>query len=46
MRAVLGCRAVPEHTDERAQDAVVRGPVEALEIRVVTGPVLLTLDLA
>src|SRR5438270_9428723 len=44
MRAVLGCRAVAEHADERAQDAVVRGPVEALEIRVVTGPVLPTLD--
>ena len=46
MRAVLGSRAVAEHPDQGAEDAAVRGPVEALEIRVVTGPVLLTLDLA
>ena len=32
MRAVLGRRAVAEHPDEGAEDAAVRGPVEALEI--------------
>lgn len=46
MRAVLGSGSIAEDTDERAEDAVVRGPVEALEIRLVTGPVLLAFDLA
>ena len=46
MRAVLGGRAVAQHPDQGAQDAVVRGPVEALEIGLVTRPVLLAFDLA
>ncbi len=46
MRAVLGGGTIAQDTDERAQDAVVRGPIEALEIRLVTGPVLLAFDLA
>ncbi len=46
MRAVLGGGAIAQDTDERAEDAVVRGPVEALEIRLVTRPVLLAFDLA
>jgi len=46
VRAVLGCGAIAQDTYQRAEDAVVRGPVEALEIRLVTGPVLLAFDLA
>jgi len=45
MRAVLGRRAVAEHPDQGAEDAAVRGPVEALEIRLVARPVLLAFDL-
>jgi len=44
--AVLRGSAIAQDTDERAEDAVVGGPVEALEIRLVTGPVLLAFDLA
>jgi hypothetical protein len=46
VRAVLRGAAIPQDTDERAEDAVVRGPVQALEIRLITGPVLLAFDLA
>jgi len=46
VRAVLSSGAIAQDTDERAEDAVVGGPVEALEIRLVTGPVLLAFDLA
>jgi hypothetical protein len=46
VRAVLGCGAIAQDTDEGAKDAVVRGPVEALEIRLVAGPVLLAFYLA
>jgi len=46
VRAVLRGRAIAQDTDERAEDAVVRSPVQAIEIRLVTGPVLLTFDFA
>ena len=46
MGAVLRGSAIAQDTDERAKDAVVGGPVEAREIRLVAGPVLLAFDLA
>ena len=40
LRAVLGDRPVAQEGDQGAQDPPVRGPVEALEIRLRTGLVI------
>jgi hypothetical protein len=40
LRAVLGCRPIPQQGDQGAQDPPVRAPVQAFEIRLRTGLVI------